>query len=439
MYLAADRLDPAYRALSEAVRVAAGSRAYRLLGETLLRLGDAQIAKPMLKRALAEGSSDPETKAWYDTAKAYIPMQELDGATEVARDVRRAMAERAAAQPRKVVVKSELVAAEPPSKRPGEGTAKPGASGAWRLGWLGSRIATADRPPPSTTPVPRSEVERSLPRFSIPGIPFSGRRAPDPVLPGFPRAPGEAAAKAPAEPRTRTDAPVTLHIADDDDDVDFDLDRDGVDPAELILETADPPAAKPTAPDPPPVIVTPPAAATKPAGLDPPRLVDERLWASDIAARRLLPPPPPPRRRARRLLRAAGLVALGLAAGLAIGRYSDRLRLPTAASPEPNAGRTATVAAPPKQAPASQPTTTAAPAERPTASATASAESPPVVSRPDALLVVTAVPGGQALTAVAAVAAGNQLVARRAAAVRPPAPARSARPTAPVPATTKKR
>jgi tetratricopeptide (TPR) repeat protein len=87
MLLAHSQLQMAKRHLLGAAKLAAEPRAPRLLGEVLLRQGDAKRAVRALQRAIQLGASDDETRGWYESANAYIPIQDEQGAEAVARAV----------------------------------------------------------------------------------------------------------------------------------------------------------------------------------------------------------------------------------------------------------------------------------------------------------------------------------------------------------------
>lgn len=98
MYLAGGEIQKALRPLTRAGKIKASSRAFRLLGEVLLRLGDAQVAVAMFKRAIQDGEDDPDTEGWYASAKAYVPIQEAHGDAVVAQSVAAGLAQVTAAE-----------------------------------------------------------------------------------------------------------------------------------------------------------------------------------------------------------------------------------------------------------------------------------------------------------------------------------------------------
>lgn len=131
-YYAVGELNRALRVLVRAARLAFPPRAFRLLGEVLLRLGEAQRAVRALDRAIAGGLDDPDLPALRATAQAYALVQDTYGIERVALEVERAL-------PRGVP-RSSLSAA-PPSRRP---------------------PATISTPPPASTPAPLSVSSRAM-------------------------------------------------------------------------------------------------------------------------------------------------------------------------------------------------------------------------------------------------------------------------------------
>jgi hypothetical protein len=87
MLLAHSQLQMAKRHLLGAAKLAAEPRAPRLLGEVLLRQGDAKRAVRALQRAIQLGAADDETRGWYESANAYVTVQEEQGIDAVARAV----------------------------------------------------------------------------------------------------------------------------------------------------------------------------------------------------------------------------------------------------------------------------------------------------------------------------------------------------------------
>lgn len=87
MLLAHGQLQMAKRHLLGAAKVSAEPRAPRLLGEVLLRQGDAKRAVRALQRAIQLGATDEETHGWYESASAYVTVQAEQGREAVARAV----------------------------------------------------------------------------------------------------------------------------------------------------------------------------------------------------------------------------------------------------------------------------------------------------------------------------------------------------------------
>jgi predicted Zn-dependent protease len=92
MYLDASLLPEAQASLVAAGKAdAANPKAYRYLGEVLLRRGDALRAEKVLARAIQLGLEDAETKHWHDRATFYIPLQKRVGAPAVAAEAARSL------------------------------------------------------------------------------------------------------------------------------------------------------------------------------------------------------------------------------------------------------------------------------------------------------------------------------------------------------------
>ncbi len=90
MYLSAHRFSEAQSLLVAAGKVAPREPSvYRVLGEVLLRRGDADRAEKVLERAMSFGSGDSDTRLWLDRAKVFRPMQAKGGARAVASEVER--------------------------------------------------------------------------------------------------------------------------------------------------------------------------------------------------------------------------------------------------------------------------------------------------------------------------------------------------------------
>jgi predicted Zn-dependent protease len=88
MYLDARRLSDAQAVLVSAGKLAPRDAAiYRVLGEVLLRRGDAERAEKVLERATQLGASDAEAKLWLDRARVFKVMQAKAGMRAVAAEV----------------------------------------------------------------------------------------------------------------------------------------------------------------------------------------------------------------------------------------------------------------------------------------------------------------------------------------------------------------
>ncbi|HTE44391.1 MAG TPA: hypothetical protein VK636_04015, partial [Gemmatimonadaceae bacterium] len=90
MYMRALRLAEA-----QSLLVRAGKQAphegpiYRLLGEVLLRRGDAERAEKVFERAVAFGITDSETRLWLERSRVFKPMHASAGTRAVAAEVER--------------------------------------------------------------------------------------------------------------------------------------------------------------------------------------------------------------------------------------------------------------------------------------------------------------------------------------------------------------
>lgn len=90
MYMNAHKLAEAQAVLVAAGKVAPrDGQVYRVLGEVLLRRGDADRAEKVLERSAQFGMNDGETKMWIERAKVYKPMQARAGTRAVAAEVAR--------------------------------------------------------------------------------------------------------------------------------------------------------------------------------------------------------------------------------------------------------------------------------------------------------------------------------------------------------------
>src|SRR4051812_11688782 len=90
-------LDAGLLAEAQAAFVAAGKangrdpKAFRYLGEVLLRRGDALRAEKVLARALQFSPDDSEARLWHDRSVLYSALQKRVGVEAVAAEVRRTM------------------------------------------------------------------------------------------------------------------------------------------------------------------------------------------------------------------------------------------------------------------------------------------------------------------------------------------------------------
>lgn len=90
MMLAAREVVPAQAIAVQAAKSAPDDpRAYRLLGEVLLRRGDAERAAKALEKATTGGLTDPETLTWVERARTYGLLQYARGVDAVAEAVAR--------------------------------------------------------------------------------------------------------------------------------------------------------------------------------------------------------------------------------------------------------------------------------------------------------------------------------------------------------------
>jgi tetratricopeptide (TPR) repeat protein len=89
LYASVERLSDAQGALVSAGRVMPKDPGvFRLLGEVLLRRGDAERAEKVLLRAQQLGANDADTTMWLDRAKVFKPVQAKAGARAVAVEVK---------------------------------------------------------------------------------------------------------------------------------------------------------------------------------------------------------------------------------------------------------------------------------------------------------------------------------------------------------------
>ncbi|MEO7113566.1 MAG: tetratricopeptide repeat protein, partial [Polyangiaceae bacterium] len=90
MYMSAQRLSEAQGTLVTAGKLAPRDAAvYRVLGECLLRRGDADRAEKVLERAMHFGATDPESRLWLERSRVFKPMQAKAGNRAVAAEIER--------------------------------------------------------------------------------------------------------------------------------------------------------------------------------------------------------------------------------------------------------------------------------------------------------------------------------------------------------------
>ncbi len=88
MYMEVQRYGEAQQVLVAAGKVSPrDSDVYRLLGEALLRRGDASRAEKVLARAIQLGAHDEDTHLWLEHARMYMPLQSKDGVKAVAAEI----------------------------------------------------------------------------------------------------------------------------------------------------------------------------------------------------------------------------------------------------------------------------------------------------------------------------------------------------------------
>jgi hypothetical protein len=90
MYMRTNKLAEAQSVLVAAGKIAPrDGLVYRVLGEVLLRRGDADRAEKVFERALQFGANDETTKTWVERARVFKPMQTKAGARAVAAEIAR--------------------------------------------------------------------------------------------------------------------------------------------------------------------------------------------------------------------------------------------------------------------------------------------------------------------------------------------------------------
>src|SRR5262245_45255943 len=80
MYLSVGELADAHVVILQAAKLPPGDpRTFKLLGELMLRRGDARRALRAFERALTGGIIDAHTRLWYDHAKRLVAVQDANG------------------------------------------------------------------------------------------------------------------------------------------------------------------------------------------------------------------------------------------------------------------------------------------------------------------------------------------------------------------------
>jgi len=220
MYMSAHRLSDAQALLVNAGKVAPREASvYRVLGEVLLRRGDAERAEKVLERAAQFGANDADTRMWLERSKVFKAMQVQSGSRAVATEIERT---------------------SPAGLTPG-------------------RPAEAAAPPPPAAPVnplllpipplPEEFSEEDEPTKALirnlPGDPPAGVSIPAAGIAALAPAPPPAPASAVSAPAPFSPAPSGF-AGPQEVSVEFDLDRPG-------LEHLVPPK-----PQPPPAPIEPP-------------------------------------------------------------------------------------------------------------------------------------------------------------------------------------
>ncbi|HEY1955815.1 MAG TPA: hypothetical protein VGH28_09380 [Polyangiaceae bacterium] len=90
MYMRSNKLAEAQSVLVAAGKVAPrDGMVYRVLGEVLLRRGDAERAEKVFERAMQFGARDDQTSTWLERAHVFKPMQAKAGSRAVAAEIAR--------------------------------------------------------------------------------------------------------------------------------------------------------------------------------------------------------------------------------------------------------------------------------------------------------------------------------------------------------------
>ena len=161
MYTHAARLDDAQQVLIAAGRLAPrDGDVYRLLGEVLLRRGDAERAEKVLERALQFGSKDGDAGTWLERARSLMATQKASGMVAVATEVARGTSA-GAARKRSDSVPDD---AETQIRKNDDVKAALAASGRGAPPPAAGRPVPAPNAPPPRAPLP----EPALPQFGLP-------------------------------------------------------------------------------------------------------------------------------------------------------------------------------------------------------------------------------------------------------------------------------
>ena len=159
MYTHAARLDDAQQVLIAAGRLAPrDGDVYRLLGEVLLRRGDAERAEKVLERAMQFGASDGQAGTWLERARSLMATQQASGMVAVAREVARA------ANAPAIRKLSDSI----PDDAETQVRKNDDVKAALAAGARGAPVPAAGRPiPQPNAPPQRAQPEPALPQFGL--------------------------------------------------------------------------------------------------------------------------------------------------------------------------------------------------------------------------------------------------------------------------------
>ena len=163
MYAQTGRLDDAQQVLIAAGRLAPrDGDVYRLLGEVLLRRGDAERAEKVLERAMQFGSKDGQAGPWLERARSLMATQQASGMVAVAAEVARVT------NPSAMRARSDSAPDDAETQVRKNDDVKAALAGAARA----APVPAAGRPiPPPNAPPHRAPSERpepALPQFGLP-------------------------------------------------------------------------------------------------------------------------------------------------------------------------------------------------------------------------------------------------------------------------------